>query len=129
MASEPRRKKYNNKAVIQHSFHHLKCLIPRDEALLAMSDLSDNAFKLLIYYYSRTSGWTFSDSEIAKTLGITERTVNDNRKELIKKKYLLITSGEIDNYFVGKDIVRKWMNPKDEDLGDIHRQLDESSSE
>ena len=99
-----------------HSNDPYKCRIPTYEALDAMKDLSSGAFKLLIYYYSRSSGWDFNDTDIANTLGVTTKRLLELRKELVDKEYLLISKGtHIDNYFVGKKAVREWKYPADEE--------------
>ncbi len=85
--------------------------IPTDELITAMKDLSTGAYKLLMYYYSRKTGWNFSDREIANTIDVSERRLKELRKELIDGKYLLILKGGIDNYFVGRNAVQEWENP------------------
>lgn len=98
-----------------HSKAQHTCKISTDEAIYAMKDLTDNAFKLLIYYYSRSSGWAFSDDEISSTIGVTKRTVSNLRKELVDKGYLHIEKGNINNYFVGRKAVFEWNNPDEEE--------------
>lgn len=106
-------KKYDKRAVIQYSSDRNRCKIPTQEAVEAMTKLNENEYKLLIYYYSHNSGWNFSDDKICKDLGgITSRTLNNARKSLIEKGYLLIVQGNIDIYFVGQEAVRRWQNPK-----------------
>lgn len=98
------------------------CRIPTTEAIDAMKDLSSGAFKLLIYYYSKSTGWEFKDKEIADALGVTEKRVGELRKGLVDKDYLLIEKGGyIDNYFIGRQAVRKWKDPDTE--------LDEDNNE
>lgn len=96
---------------MMHSQHNFKCLIPANEAVESMKDLSSNAYKLLILYYSRRSGWSFNDNEVALKLGVTERKFKELRKELIDKEYLFITRGEQPVYFVGRKAVFEWKNP------------------
>jgi len=98
-----------------HSQDPYKCKIPTYEALDAMGDLSAGAFKLLIYYYSKSTGWTFDDKDIANTLRVTTDTLRKLRAELLKKEYLLINKGVTDVYFVGKRAVREWKYPADEE--------------
>lgn len=84
---------------------------PRDEAEQAMTELSPSAYMLLDYYYSKDDGWEFTKAHMMKTLGITERTLQRAKKELIEKRYLHIASGkEVDNYFVGKQQVRDFLS-------------------
>ncbi len=98
-----------------HSTTAYTCRIPTHEAIEAMTDLSDIAYKLLIYYYSKSTGWNFNDEEIAKVIGVTARTVGEKRNELIDKGYLLVEKGKnIDNYFVGKRAVMEWKFPEGE---------------
>lgn len=94
-----------------HSRESHNATIPSDELITAMTDLSSGAYKLLIYYYSRRTGWNFDDAEIAKTIGVAERRVRELRKELTERKYLLILKGAIDNYFIGRKAVQEWENP------------------
>lgn len=86
--------------------------IPTEELITAMNDLSTGAYKLLMYYYSRKTGWNFNDTEIAKTIGVSERTIKGLKKELIDNKYLYIAKGAIDNYFIGRKAVQEWDNPE-----------------
>lgn len=95
--------------IMMHSRHAYTCRIPTQEAITAMKDLSDTAYKLLIYYYSKSTGWNFDDKEIAEVLGVTARTVANARNELIAKEYLHIEKGKtIDNYFIGRQAVNEW---------------------
>ena len=100
------------RSIVMHSQAVYGCRIPTHEALTAMKDLSTGAFKLLIYYYSKSTGWNFDDKEIAETLEVTEKRVKELRKELVDKDYLLIEKGgHIDNYFIGRQAVMAWKNP------------------
>ena len=104
-----------------HSTGAYRCRIPTEEAITAMKDLTANAYKLLIYYYSKSTGWKFDDAEMAETIGVTDRTLKDCKRELINKGYLYIEKGTtIDNYFIGKQAVFAWKNPdlnkKEEDV-------------
>ncbi len=104
--------KYVKRTVIMHSRDsNYNTSIPTEELITAMNDLSTGAYKMLMYYYSRKTGWNFSDTEIAKTIDVSERTVKTLRKELIDKKYLSIAKGAIDNYFIGRRAVQEWDNP------------------
>lgn len=108
------------RSITMHSTGAFRCRIPTDEAILAMKDLSSNAYKLLIYYYSKSTGWKFDDAEMAEVIGITDRTLKDCKRELIAKGYLHIEKGgSIDNYFIGKQSVFQWKNP---DIGDCDEQ-------
>lgn len=100
------------RSIVMHSQAAYRCRIPTHEALTAMKDLSTGAFKLLIYYYSKSTGWNFDDKEIAEALEVTEKRVKELRKELVDKNYLLIEKGgHIDNYFIGRQAVMAWKNP------------------
>lgn len=95
-----------------HSQTAYRCKIPTHEAIDAMKDLSSGAFKLLIYYYSKSTGWQFDDKEMADTIGITVKRLSELKKELVDKDYLLILKGhDIDNYFIGRNAVRNWKDP------------------
>jgi predicted transcriptional regulator len=103
------------KDIVMHSQDTYRCKAPTYEVLESMRELTDTGFKLLMYYYSKSTGWRFDDADIAMTLGVTPRTVSNARKELIDKEYLLIEKGKnIDTYFVGKRAVREWKYPADE---------------
>jgi helix-turn-helix protein len=107
--------KQQKRTIVMHSRDAYVCRIPTEEALTAMKELTDTAYKLLIYYYSKSTGWNFSDLEIGRVLGVTERTVQTARKELVDKEYLLVEKGKnIDNYFIGKRAVFEWKFPKDQ---------------
>jgi hypothetical protein len=109
-------KQLKRKDIVMHSQDAYKCKAPTYEVLESMKELTDTGFKLLMYYYSKSTGWKFEDSQIAETLGVTERTVANARKELILKEYLHIEKGKnTDMYFVGKRAVREWKYPPDED--------------
>ncbi len=100
------------KDIAMHSHGTFTCRIPTDEALLAMKDLSSGAFKLLIYYYSKSTGWKFVDSQIADTLGVTEVVVKRLKKELVDKGYLYVEKGvNFNTYFIGRKAVLEWNNP------------------
>ena len=99
---------YVKRTIIMHSKKPHVCNIPSDEALDAMTELSSGAFKLLVYYYSKFTGWNFDDREIASTLGVSERRLKQIRKELVASKYLLIQKGNVDIYFIGRTAVSEW---------------------
>lgn len=106
-----RKKKYSGKAVIEKYQSGRFYRIPEQELLDAIKELTGNALKLFLYYFTKGSGWTFKDEEIAILLDVTEKTIAANRRELIDKKFLLIVEGkEIDNYFLGKTKVHKWIS-------------------
>ena len=102
-----------------HSQDPYKCKAPTYEVLDAMKELSSGAFKLLMYYYSRSTGWSFEDEDIAESLDVTVRVFKTLRKELVDKEYLLINKGETNVYFVGKRAVKEWKYPADEEELDI----------
>jgi len=107
-----RQTKRTKRTIVMFSKSAHRCQIPTDEAITAMKDLSSNAYKLLIYYYSRNSGWMFEDEEIADSIGFSVKTLKILKKELVEKNYLLIEKGgAIDNYFVGRKVVNEWKNP------------------
>ena len=99
------------KDIIMHTTAQYTCRIPTDEAITAMKDLSSGAYKLLIYYYSKSTGWSFNDQDIADTLGVSIRRLKELHKELKDKGYLLILKGEVNNYFVGRKAVLQWTDP------------------
>ena len=112
--------KQRKKDIVMHSQDPYKCKAPTYEVLDAMKDLTDTGFKLLLYYYSKSTGWKFDDEDIAGTIGVTARTVATARKELMEKGYLLVEKGRsIDTYFVGKRAVKEWKYPADEEELDI----------
>jgi len=87
--------------------------IPADELLSAMKDLTPKAYQLLMYHYSKNSGWNFNDLEIAESLGISERMVKQYRRELIEKDYLMIIKGKVDLYFIGRQSVLDFKAPNE----------------
>ena len=100
-----------------HSQGAYRCRIPTDEAITAMKDLSSGAYKLLIYFYSRSTGWDFNDDEMADIIDVSLKRVKELKKELVDKGYLLIEKGpSIDNYFIGRQAVTAWMNPNIEEI-------------
>ena len=109
--------------LLEHSKGGYMTKIPQEEALMAMKDLTPKAYQLLIYYYSKTSGWKFSDKEIADTLDTTERMIKKYRKELIDLNYLWIMKGDLTVYFVGRSAVYDFkyspVETHDEKTGEI----------
>jgi hypothetical protein len=105
-----------NKAILKKSRGHYMAQIPQAEITKALKELSQGAFRLLTYYYSRNDGWRFDDENIAKTLDTSVRMVKKYRKELIDEGYLLIQKGEVDVYFIGQLAVRQFVEgiPSDE---------------
>lgn len=105
-------KQLKGRNIVGHTQAQFTCRIPTDEALTAMKDLSSGAYKLLIYYYSKSTGWHFEDEEIASTIGVALDTLRKLHKELKDKGYLLIEKGpSITNYFVGRKAVLQWTDP------------------
>ena len=88
------------RAIIMHSKSQHKSQMPTDEVEYALRDLTANAYRLLTYYYSKSTGWTFHDDKIANVLGVTLRTYKDLRKELTDKGYLLIINNKPPMYFI-----------------------------
>ena len=91
--------------LLEHSKGGYMTKIPQTEALIAMKDLSPKAYQLLIYYYSKSSGWKFDDKEIADALSTTERMIKKYRKELIDLGYLWIIKRNLTVYFIGRQAV------------------------
>ena len=83
--------------------------IPSDELIIAPKQLSSPAFRLLMYYYSKGSTWSWNDDNIAIELETNIRGIRRSRKELIDKKYLLIIKGTVTIVFVGKQAVLDWL--------------------
>ena len=88
--------------------------IPSDELVTAQHDLSNGAYKLLMYYYSKGDRWTWEEESMCKDLSISIRMLREYRNELIKMEYLYIAKGEITNVFIGRESVMKWKSPEDE---------------
>lgn len=57
-------------------------------ATLRDSNLSNTAFRLLMYMLSMADGWIFRNSKIAKDLGHNARWVSNNISELEKAGYI-----------------------------------------
>jgi len=96
------------KAILKKSKGRYMASIPQAEITKALQELSQGAFRLLTYYYSRNDGWRFDDNNIAKVLDTSPRMVKKYRKELIDTKYLLIQKGEVDVYFIGQLAVKQF---------------------
>lgn len=88
--------------------------IPADELITAQHDLSNGAYKLLMYYYSKGDKWEWQDEVMSKDLSISIRMLKEYRSELIRSEYLYIAKGEITNVFIGRQAVMDWKGPYDE---------------
>ena len=101
--------------LLEHSRSKYMTSIPQDEALLAIKDLTPKAYQLLIYYYSKQSGWNFDEKEMAETVDIPNtRALKKYRKELIDKEYLFITGSNPTVYFIGRKAVWEFKYEPDE---------------
>jgi len=98
-----------NKAILKKSKGKYMASIPQTEITEAMRELSNGAYKLLMYYYSRNDGWVFNDDNIATAINSSARQVKKFRKELIDSSYLLIQRGQVDVYFIGKLAVAQFL--------------------
>jgi len=98
-----------NKAILKKSKGRYMASIPQVEITEAMSTLTNGAYKLLMYYYSRNDGWVFNDDNIAKAINSSARQVKKFRKELVEKEYLLIQRGSVDVYFIGQLAVKQFL--------------------
>ena len=85
--------------------------IPSDELVTAQHDLSNGAYKLLMYYYSKGDKWSWIDKVMMEDLGISKRMLNEYRNELIRMEYILIVKGGITNCFIGRQAVMDWKHP------------------
>ncbi len=109
----------NRKDIVMHSNDAFRCKAPTYEVLEAMKELNETEFKLLMYYYSKSTGWRFEDAQIAETIGVAPRTLANAKNSLIDKGYLYIMKNkEADMYFVGKRAVREWKYPPEETVDD-----------
>ena len=106
---------------IKNEIHHskvstnkmLKITKPRDETLLAIRELTSNARVLLDILYSLHTDWEFKDEVMADMANVKVRTYKLMVKELKEKGYLYIAKGpEVDNYYIGKDAVKKFLESK-----------------
>ena len=105
------------KDIVMHSQDTFRCKAPTYEVLEAMKELNETEFKLLMYYYSKSTGWKFDDAQIASTIGVTPRTLVIAKHSLIDKEYLYIMKHkEADTYFVGKRAVREWKYPPEDEV-------------
>ena len=90
--------------------------IPSGELVSSQKDLTNGGYKLLMYYYSKGNHWDWKDDVICKDMDISDRMLKEYRNELVKKDYLLIVKGQINNVFIGRLAVAKIKNPpKDEE--------------
>jgi len=85
--------------------------IPADELVTSQKDLSNGAYKLLMYYYSKGKNWDWVDEKMADDMGISIRMLREYRMELVNKDYLFIVKGVIDNVFIGRQAVMDWKSP------------------
>ena len=93
--------------LMKHSKGKMMTHLPQDEAISAMRELSQGAYKLLVYHYSKLDGWIFNDKTIAEDINIpNERAVKKYRRELISKEYLAIRGKNPEVYLVGRQAVR-----------------------
>ena len=99
-----------NKSILKKSKGRYMASIPQAEITGAMRELSNGAYKLLMYYYSRNDGWVFVDDNIASAINSSTRQVKKFRKELIDSGYLLIQKGQVDVYFIGRLSVNQFIN-------------------
>lgn len=119
---DKRQPKYNpygkKESVVKKSYDSGKMTMVHNEDLdTAFTDLKPNAFKLLVYYYSKSDGWVFDNKAIADVFCIKERTVRDLTKELEAEGYLLQQKGkqeDVSLYFVGKKLVRAYSATSDQ---------------
>ena len=98
-----------NKSILKKSKGRYMASIPQVEITEAMRELSNGAYKLLMYYYSRNDGWVFVDDNIATAIRSSSRQVKKFRKELVDHGYLLIQKGQVDVYFIGKLAVKQFV--------------------
>ena len=82
--------------------------IPNSDLTDGYRELSDNAFKLLTYFYSKGDGWNFDIDEMARVFDLSKRAVMNRIKELKDKGFLLHSKGNIDVYIVGKKLVGEY---------------------
>lgn len=99
-----------NKAILKKSKGRYMASIPQVEITEAMRELTNGAYKLLMYYYSRNDGWVFVDENIAKAIDTSVRQIKKFRKELIDAGYLLIQKGQVDVYFIGRLAVNQFLS-------------------
>lgn len=104
-----RKKTHNKVSVIHKTSSKISAKIATEDLNSAIEQLSPNALRLLMYYYSKGTGWRFDDEKITKKLGIKQRTLNSIRKELIDKGFIFIIHAEAANtYVLGKQTTHKF---------------------
>lgn len=99
-----------NHVIVKSKKRESRMQIPISELGYANDELTFNAHKLFLYYYSKDYGWYFTDPTIEKVLNFSLRTLQNARKELIDKNFLLIINGKVVNYFIGKAAVLEQLN-------------------
>ena len=74
----------------------------------ALKELAPNAFRLFLYYHTKSDGWVFRPDDMAKEMGISVRTVQYAKAQLIKQEYLFIEHEKrVDSYYLGPATVKK----------------------
>lgn len=110
----------SNKTLLKKSKGKYMASIPQRELVEAMKELSNGAYKLLMYYYSRNDGWKFNEDNMAKAIDSSVRQLKKYRKELIDAKYLLIQTGKVDVYFIGKLAVKQF---EEDDYSELEEEI------
>jgi hypothetical protein len=82
--------------------------IPNSDLAAGYLELGPNAFKLMMYFYSKGDGWVFDIAHMEKVFNLSNRSVKEKIKELEDRGFLLHFKGDIDVYIVGKKLVQEY---------------------
>jgi len=86
-----------------------KVMIGQTALKKGMLDLGPNAFKLFIWFHGIKDGWVFQNKQVAATLGMSVRTMQYAKKEMVDKDYLWIEHEKrYDHYYIGPKMVTKF---------------------
>ena len=110
--------RYTNKRItmkLEYVKHRIN--LSPEAAKQAIHDLSGNAYKLFIYFITKSDGFVMNHKHICYALDITEKTAQTAKNELISKEYLHIDHGKRhDHYYVGIEPVKKFKKQYSEEV-------------
>ena len=86
-----------------------RLIIGQKEIKKALVELTPNGFKLYMMFFTVGEGWVFKAENISRAVGMSIRTMQYAKRELIKKEYLFIDHEKrTDDYYIGPTRVIKF---------------------